>query len=117
MKYFLLAVFVLLLSGSCSHKEKLPPDIFPVDKMKIIVWEMEVADQVASEHFLMQKDSLRMESTSLYQQVFTKQKTDKKTFYKSFSFYEAHPELLKILFDSVNNYGGRQKNAIFKKMR
>ena len=116
MKHLLsFAILMLLLVSSCSRKSKLPPDVFPVDKMKAIVWDMEVADQKASEKFLTQKDSLRMEATSLYQQVLVKYKTDRATFYKSFSYYETHPDLLKVLFDSVSNYGNRQKTAVFKK--
>ncbi len=80
-----------------------------------MVWDMEMADQKAAERFPEKKDSLRMEATSLYQQVFTKHKTDKKTFYKSFAYYESHPALLKILFDSVSNYSSRQKSALYKK--
>ena len=108
-------IFLLLFLSSCSHKEKMPPDIFPMNKMKLLVWDMEMADQKASEQFLLQKDSMRMEATSLYQQVFAKYKTDKRTFYKSFSYYESHPELLKVLFDSISNYSSRQKSALYKK--
>lgn len=93
----------------------MPPGILPVNKMKVIVWDMEKADQQASDRFLLYKDSLRMEATSLYQQVFAKHKTSKADFYKSFSFYESNPELLKTLFDSVTEYGSRQKTNLYKK--
>ena len=76
---------------------------------------MEMADQTATEKFPLAKDSLRMEATSLYQQVFLKYKTDKKTFYNSFTYYEAHPVLLKTLLDSAGNYGARQKQSLYKK--
>ena len=115
MKYFLL-LSCLLSVLSCADKNKLPPDVIPVNKMKIIVWELEIAEATASDKFLLQKDSLRMASTSLYQQVFANYKTDKKSFYNSFTFYEQHPDLMKVLFDSVTSYGNRKKNAAFKKM-
>ncbi len=115
MRYFVLFTFVVLTGSSCSQKDKLPPDVFPVNKMKMIVWDMEVADQTASDKFLIQKDSQRMEATSLYQQVFVKYKIDKKAFYKSFSYYESRPEILKVLFDSVSRYGNRQKQKAYQK--
>ena len=115
MKCFLPLVFTVFLMFSCSKKESLPPGVFPVNTMKMMVWDLEYAGQKASDHFPLQKDSLRMESTSLYGQVFAKYKTDKKTFYNSFAYYESHPILLKVLFDSVAKYGGRQKEIFYKK--
>ena len=100
---------------SCSDKEEVPADVFAIDKMKVIVWELAIADQTAANNFLMQKDSLQMEATSLYRQVFAKHRINRKTFYKNFSYYESHPQLLKALFDSVSSYGNRQKMNAYQK--
>lgn len=108
-------IALLLLFVSCSEEDALPATIFPVNKMKMIVWDMEMADQTATDRFLLNKDSLRMEATSLYQGVFKKYKTNKKEFYNSFGYYEAHPVMLKVLFDSVSNYGNRQKTIYYNK--
>ncbi len=115
MKKSFITLSVLCLLFSCKHGSRIPPGVMPVNKMKMVVWEMEVADQKATERFLLSKDSLRMEATSLYQQVFTKYKTNKTDFYKSFSFYESNPDIMKVLFDSVSEYGNRQKAAAYKK--
>ncbi len=115
MRKLALPFFLMLMLISCSEKEKMPPDIFPLNKMKEMVWDMEIAEQTAAEKFLQQKDSLRMETTSLYGQVLAKHKTGKKAFYKSMCYYESHPTLLKILFDSVSSYGNRQKGEAYKK--
>lgn len=114
IKAFFLLFIVFLICG-CGHKPQMPPDIIPLNRMKVIVWDMEMTDQKAADKFMEQKDSLRMEATSLYQQVFAKHKTGKSDFYKSFTYYEAHPEILKVLFDSVSEYGNRQKTAAYKK--
>ncbi len=116
MKKIVSLLFFIVFFLSCSHKDEIPPDIFSINTMKKVVWDLEVAEQTASEKFIMQKDSLQMEATSLYQQVFAKYKTNKATFYKSMSYYEAHPDVLKVLFDSVNNYGTRQKAEAYKKL-
>lgn len=116
MKRMATFVFIaLIMTFSCSRKQEIPPNIFPVQKMKLIVWDLEIAEQTASEKFVLQKDSLRMEATSLYQQVFAKYKTNKATFYKSMSYYETHPDVLTILLDSVNTYGSRQRTEAYKK--
>ena len=80
----------------------------------MMVWDLEVAEQTASERFLMKHDSLRMEATSRYLQVFQKYKTDKTGFYKSMDYYETHPDVLKTLFDSVSAYGTRKRTEIYK---
>ena len=90
MKYSLF--FTCLLSIlSCADKNKLPPDVIPVNKMKIIVWELEIAEATAADKFLLQKDSLRMASTSLYQQVFANYKTDKNHFITALLFMSNIP--------------------------
>lgn len=107
--------FTLCVLFSCKGKKQLPPDVIPLNKMKVIVWEMEVADQQASDRYFLSKDSTRMEATSLYQQVFAKHKTGKADFYKSFTYYESNPDIMKVLFDSVSEYGNRQKAAAYKR--
>lgn len=113
MKRWLTFVFALFCL-SCSNKEKLPPGVFPMNKMKMIVWDLEVAEQSANEQFLMKPDSLRMEATSLYLQVFQKYKTDKASFYNSMKYYQMHPDVLKVLFDSVAAYGTRKRTELYK---
>ncbi len=113
MKQWLSFVFALFCL-SCSNKDKLPPDVFPMNKMKMMVWDLEVAEQTATARFLMKPDSLRMDATSLYLQVFQKYKTDKAGFYKSMNYYQAHPDILQTLFDSVAAYGTRKRTDLYK---
>jgi len=115
MKSILLIAVAFLFFLSCTDNKALPADIFPVSKMKVIVWDMEIADQTAINKYTYKKDSLRMEATGLYQQVFARHKTDKKTFYKSLAYYQSYPDLMKVLFDSVTSYGTRQKNSAYKR--
>ena len=116
MRVFFLLLAAMFICYSCRHKPELPPDIIPLNRMKMLVWDMEMANQNAADKFMEQKDSQRMEATSLYQQVFMKHKTNKADFYKSFTYYESHPDILKVLFDSVGDYGNRQKTAAYKKV-
>lgn len=53
----------------------------------------------------------------LYQQVFAIHKITREQFDKSFKFYESHPDKIKILFDSVSEYGSRKKQEQYMKMR
>src|SRR3954451_15779371 len=115
MKKYLAIIFILLLT-SCSAGDKVPKDVLPVNKMKAIIWEMSLADNMASEKYVINKDSQRIMVTGLYQKIFNLHKIDKFSFYKSYAYYEAHPTELHVLFDSVNAYGIRQKSKFFQKV-
>src|SRR5437588_2283437 len=114
MKKLITIIFTLLLT-SCSSGDKVPKDILPIDKMKTIIWDLSLADNMASEKYVMKKDSQRIMATGLYQKIFSLYKIDRKSFYKSYAYYEAHPPALKELFDSVNTYGLRQKTKAYQK--
>jgi hypothetical protein len=114
MKKYLAIIFILLLT-SCSAGDKVPKDVLPVNKMKAIIWDMSLAENMASEKYVINKDSQRIMVTGLYQKIFNLHKIDKTSFYKSYAYYEAHPKVLQELFDSVNAYGLRQKTKVYQK--
>lgn len=106
---FLFVIMLLVFVAGCSSGDKMPKDVMPVSTMKVLIWEMSVADQVAADKYTLNKDSQRITATGLYQQVFALHKIDKPGFYRSFAYYEAHPNELKVLFDSAAAYGNRMK--------
>ncbi len=114
MRKLLVCLGILLLIA-CSSNDKLPPDILPLNTMKTIIWDMTVAGNLASDKYVLRKDSQRIMTTGLYRKVFDLHKINKAAFYKSYGYYEAHPQELKILFDSISNYGMRQKSLSYQK--
>jgi hypothetical protein len=87
MKKPLTIIFILLLT-SCSSGDKIPKDVLPINKMKAIIWDMSLADNMASEKYLIKKDSQRIMVTGLYQKIFSLHKIDKTSFYKSYAYYD-----------------------------
>lgn len=78
--------------------------------MKVVMWDMVRADDFATVYLI--KDSsktLKQHIDSLYGLVFAIHHTNRKTFYHSLDYYYAHPDLNKILMDSVYNFGTRQR--------
>ena len=108
-------LFLLFLT-SCASDDEMPKDILPLSKMKLVVWDMSLAGNMAAEKYVLNKDSQRMMATGLYQKILNLHKIDKVSFYKSYAYYEAHPVLLQTLFDSISAYGTRQKTKSFEKM-
>lgn len=105
---------LLLLLASCGPSDEIPADILSPDSMKVIVWDMALADQIALQNHPMNRDSQRITATILYQRVLANHKLTKEQFYKNYGYYEAHPDKLNALFDSLGTYGLRKKTDTYK---
>lgn len=93
-------VFSLLIS--CSNI-KVPPDIISPDQIQPIIFDLLKADEYLNNFIL--KDTLLkrdQEAIKLYDQVFQLHKTNATEFYKSYKYYQAHPDRNKMLMDSLN---------------
>jgi len=110
-------VWLLFISAACNPGDKIiPKDILPVDTMKVIVWDLTQAGAYAS--YLKDTDtSIKKINTVYLAQALKLYKLSKQDFFKSFNFYQAHPVLNKVLFDSVYAYAQRQRNELYKRLR
>ena len=98
-----IGIIALILFFSCTQKTKIPEAILPPDKMEKLLMDMLRAEEFLNQ---IQPDSLTLDSFNrikLYQSVLTLHKTTKENFKKSFTFYEAHPDLLKTVLDSMHS--------------
>jgi len=108
--FFLMVIGGLLAGCKGNSNEQL----LDINEMKLIVWDMLKADEL----YTMQqaKDStLRIQKKNLeyYEKIFAYHKISRATFYKSFTYYEAHPLEMKELLDSIDQYATREKNRSF----
>src|ERR1044071_5121673 len=90
--------------AACTSPNKIPEDVIGIDKMKFIVWDMTRAGKLAEEEYRKDSFNMKLISTQLYQQVLDMYHINKDQFYKSYQYYEAHPDKNKILMDSLNAY-------------
>ena len=100
MRLFLF--FSLLFIFSCSSKQEIPPEILSRPKMHALLLDMLRADEFVLN--FERKDSTRSikdKSTLLYEEVFKIHKTTKSQFEKSIRFYSQHPDLFKVVLDSM----------------
>lgn len=100
MRFFGLFFLVFFLFA-CSPN-RVPKDVLPQEKMEAVLWDVLLADQTA-EYYMEQDTAVKAleKHTELYQQVLEIHKISKGEFKKSLQFYEAHPQLLKSIFDSL----------------
>ena len=101
-QWFHLFFFCLLISG-CNNKGS-TNGILSMPKMQVVLSDLMKADQFIMD-FRIPKDTAMdkdAESIKLYQQVFAIHGTTKTQFEKSLTYYQSHPDLLKVIMDSIS---------------
>ncbi|SRR6185312_921379 len=117
MKNFLYLIFLMMLF-SCGKSNKPPSSLIQPKEMQSILWDVMRAETLASQ--IGHRDSsvdVAIETKVLSQKVFNIHETDSASFNKSYNWYVKHPDVLKIIFDSLyiqkereNNLRSRKKN-------
>jgi hypothetical protein len=98
--------FTMLFFGflSCTNSQKVPDGVIPVSKIGAVLWDVMEADALV-EHKQLFDTTLKRYDTSiqLYQQVLQIHHTNSEAFKKSIRFYQTRPDLLQIIFDSLQH--------------
>ena len=113
MKGLLLICSCSLVLWACTGKENIPEGVLPEKKMQVLLWDIMRADQFLANFVFSRDTSLdkKEESIKLYSRIFRVHDVTKEDFQQSMAYYSAHPELLKILMDSVSALSLRQPAA------
>jgi hypothetical protein len=107
----LIFCWVLFFLYSCSGKQSVPSDILPPEKMKNIVWDILEAQSITNE--ISARDSSIDKQASLNwltREAFRLNQTDSVNYSKSYNWYVAHPEIMKIFLDSLYQQKQRDKD-------
>jgi Domain of unknown function (DUF4296) len=111
-------LFFLLLAAllaACTNSNAVPADIIPGKKMETILWQLMLSEEYENKQLA--KDSSKKSSTEkmkIYQQVFELNGTSVSEFKKSYQFYMAHPDISKIMFDSIAVRALRERTDMYK---
>lgn len=112
MRGYLLIIYVCLLWGCTNrHPEK---TILPREQMSRVLWDMIQVDELATSQ--LSKDTTKVakqERIQLYQKVFQLHKITKEQFSKSFKYYSSHPDLMKVMFDTLEARGVNERKNMF----
>jgi hypothetical protein len=111
-----LLLILICFFVTCKSPNKIPNDIIGIDKMKLIVWDMIRAGAFSENKFGKYPDTLKIKTIEMLQQVFAIHGISKDEFYKSYRYYEEHPDKNKILMDSVFAYATRQRQESYKRI-
>ena len=112
MRFFSFFLMLALLGFlSCSEDKDEKPALSQMD-MVPLVYQLMLVDEISLDY--QNRDSTRrMDSirSRKYDQVFDLNQVDYKTFTESYDYYLARPDQLKLIFDSVEAYGNRDRLA------
>lgn len=95
-----------------SCQSSIPKNVLPPKKMQAVLWDVMQADEMA-EYYSAKDTSFRSmaKHVGYYQKVFAIHKISKEDFTRSLTYYENHPKDLKIILDSLQNFGERLQKA------
>jgi hypothetical protein len=100
---------------SCSAKNKVPAEIIQQKEMQNILWEMIKAQALSAG--MARKDSTvneMDEAKILNQKIFEIHHITSAAFDQSYAWYTSHPEIMRIIFDSMNIQNQRQNSLRMK---
>lgn len=103
-------LFIVSIAFMCCKSK---PKAIKIPQMKLIVWDMLTADEWMK--LAVSKDALvqfKKENIRYYNKIFALHKVSKEDFYSSFTFYQTHPNEMKILLDSLVAYGIRKRDTL-----
>lgn len=103
MRTWLLLLTVYLLLAGCKSKSPVPSGILPPQEMKAVMWDMMRADQFLADYVFSRDSALNryLESEKWYGKILAIHKVSQEEFKNSFTYYNAHPALMKDLMDSI----------------
>jgi hypothetical protein len=110
--FFFVMCFILL---SCSGKNKVPEEVIQPKKMQDILWDVLRAQALSVE--IARKDSTInevAETKILTQRVFQIYRITSSAFDQSYSWYTGHPEIMRVIFDSMNIQNQRHSESVMK---
>ena len=108
MRYLILAVACMAFTCSCSKKNNLPKDILPPDKMQEVFWDILRADIYTSNY--LRRDSAYdplKQNIQLQSRIFALHHVSKDEFYKSYTYYSNHKDLMTTMIDSMVANGAK----------
>jgi hypothetical protein len=104
-------VFIILLASCLKKYNKLS-----FDQMKMVMWDLNNAEELMK--IKSANDSTFLIKTNrpiYYQKIFSLYQISSTDFDKNYQYYKEHPSEMKILLDSVSNFGIRKREWAIKR--
>ncbi len=111
-----LAVCTVCFFAACTDNTKVPKDLIQKDKMQKVLWDMLQADRFAIDFLPKPGDTTynEREVLKVYQKVFNVHGITRDDFLKSYAFYLNHPDITKVLYDSISVQAERRRAEAYR---
>ena len=116
MRFFVFLMVVIGLGG-CTDNGKAHKNILPQEKMKLVLFDVLRAQEYATLKYAGDTTATNKNMAVMLQQVFDIHKITKDDFYESFTYYEAHPNENKQLFDALSTYTNQKRQDMYSHLR
>ena len=107
-------IFSFVLFYSCGDKPRGEKAmLLSTEKMQQVLWDILQADAF-TQNFI-KPDSTKkelIENAALQKKIFELHKISREDFYYSYNYYSAHPEVMKMILDSVSAKAERDRTKI-----
>ncbi len=117
MKVYLILLVLIFMNAGCAREGFIPSDIMQQQQMQDLVWDVMVAEEYAKDLAVtdtVKNKNLKQERSIAYQQVFDLHHTTREDFKRSFDYYASHPDLSKVLFDTLSKRANRKRESSFR---
>ena len=112
MKYiFLLLCF---FTFSCKQKNSIPSSVLPAEEMEKILFEANMAEEFVNSYVM--RDRSKNKETEIrkeYAKIFFMHGITEEQFKKSYDFYRSHPDIYKVLMDSLDAKSQRKRSEAY----
>lgn len=95
---------------------QVPKGYIGVDSMKVIMADLHILDAVAESKAQMGM-SEKILTEEYYEQMFKNHGITRQQFVESYAFYEAHPELLNLMYDDILSDISKREEQVGKKAK
>ena len=96
----IIPILFILLAGCKQKMAEVPKGYIGMDSMKVLLADMHIIDAVAESKAQMGM-SEKMLAEEYYEQMFKNHGITRQKFVESYAFYEAHPELLNMMYEDI----------------
>lgn len=114
MRFGVALALIAFLVG-CNSDDQVPANVIPVKRMQTIMWQLMQSDEYVN--MLVTKDSTKKSSAERakrYEEIFALNQVSQDEFKKSYQYYLQHPEITKLMFDSITAIAQRQRSELYK---
>ena len=102
----IIRILVIISFYACTTK----PKQLPFETVKIVLWEMTNSEELMK-LYAKQDSAYNIKSNRqiFYQKIFSLHQITQRDFDYSYKYYQEHPNEMKILLDSISNYGIKKR--------